>query len=164
MAPTASPTTSPAIPAEAPASAPRNVQAAGFEVYFNRFAGFLTRHGISLLGTRILAVRGRKSGEWRTTPVNPLTHEGERYVLSPRGHTQWTRNMRAAGGGELRLGRKTEPFTATEVPDALKIPLLRAYFDRWGWEVARFFDTPIKNADDARLAALAPDVPIFKIS
>ncbi|MEV5708302.1 nitroreductase family deazaflavin-dependent oxidoreductase [Actinoallomurus sp. NPDC052274] len=142
---------------------PRHVQAAGFEVYFNRFVHFLTRKGISLLGTRILAVRGRASGEWRTNPVNVLTYDGTRYLVAPRGHTQWVRNIRAAGGGELRLGRRTEAITVTEVPDEDKPALLRQYFKRWGWEVARFFEEDIKKADGERLQAIAATVPVFRI-
>ncbi|GAA4609265.1 nitroreductase family deazaflavin-dependent oxidoreductase [Actinoallomurus liliacearum] len=142
---------------------PRHVQAAGFEVYFNRFVHFLTRKGISLLGTRILAVRGRASGEWRTNPVNVLTYDGTRYLVAPRGHTQWVRNIRVAGGGELRLGRRTEAITVTEVPDEEKPALLRQYFKRWGWEVARFFEEDIKKADGERLQAIAATVPVFRI-
>ncbi|GAA3960105.1 nitroreductase family deazaflavin-dependent oxidoreductase [Actinomadura viridis] len=141
----------------------RYVRPAGLEAHFNRVAAFLTRHGISLLGTRILAVRGHKSGEWRTNPVNLLTHEGERYLLAPRGHTHWVRNIRAAGGGELRLGRSTEPFTAVELPDEEKVPLLRAYFERWGWEVARFFEDLPKKPTDEQLAGVAPGVPVFRV-
>lgn len=142
---------------------PRHVEAAGFEIYFNRTVHFLTRHGISLFGTRILAVRGRSSGQWRTNPVNLLVHEGGRYLVSPRGHTQWVRNIRIAGGGELRLGRRVEPITVAEVPDEEKVPLLRDYFRRWGWEVARFFEDDIKDADEERLRAIAPTVPVFRI-
>ncbi|GAA4634242.1 nitroreductase family deazaflavin-dependent oxidoreductase [Actinoallomurus vinaceus] len=145
------------------ATQPRHVQAAGFEIYFNKFVHFLTRKGISLFGTRVLAVRGRTSGEWRTTPVNLLTHNGVRYLVAPRGHTQWVRNIRVAGGGELRLGRRVESFTVTELPDDQKPLLLRHYFKRWGWEVARFFDVDIKNADYEVLAAVAPTVPVFRI-
>src|SRR5467141_1590086 len=83
---------------------------------FNRTMAGLTKLGISVYGSRVLAVRGRKSGEWRTTPVNPLTLDGERYLVAPRGNTQWVRNMRVAGGGELRVGRRVEKFTATELP------------------------------------------------
>ncbi|MCO5968653.1 nitroreductase/quinone reductase family protein [Actinoallomurus soli] len=142
---------------------PRHVQAAGFEVYFNKVVHFLTRKGISLLGTRILAVRGRTSGEWRTNPVNVLTYDGVRYLIAPRGHTQWVRNIRVTGGGELRLGRRTEAITVTELPDEEKPALLRQYFKRWGWEVARFFEEDIKKADDERLAAIAATVPVFRI-
>ena len=82
---------------------------------FNRAVAFLTRHGMSVYGSRVLAVRGRTSGEWRTTPVNLLEHEGRRYLVSPRGEGQWVRNLRVAGAGELRVGKRVEPFRAREV-------------------------------------------------
>jgi hypothetical protein len=66
---------------------------------FGTVVARLTRAGLSVAGSRVLAVRGRTSGEWRTVPVNPMTVDGERYLVAPRGHTQWVRNMRAAGGG-----------------------------------------------------------------
>jgi deazaflavin-dependent oxidoreductase (nitroreductase family) len=112
----------------------------------------------------VLAVRGRKSGEWRTTPVNPLTVNGQRYLIAPRGQAQWVRNMRAAGAGELRVGRRTEPFTATELADADKPPVLREYLRKWGWEVGRFFEGVSKNASDEQLAGIAPGFPVFKIT
>ena len=65
--------------------------------FFNGLVRTLTRYGISIYGSRVLYVRGRKTGEWRTTPVNPLSYGGHRYLVAPRGHTQWVRNMRAAG-------------------------------------------------------------------
>ncbi|HEY0537870.1 MAG TPA: nitroreductase family deazaflavin-dependent oxidoreductase, partial [Actinoallomurus sp.] len=99
--------------------------------FSRRLVSGLTRMGISLLGSRILYVRGRKTGEWRTTPVNLLVHEGERYLVAPRGHTQWVRNMRVAGGGELHIGRRAEVFTANELSDADKPEILRAYLKRW---------------------------------
>src|SRR5262245_37213522 len=64
---------------------------------FNRAVAFMTRRGVSILGSRVLAVRGRSSGAWRTTPVNLLEHDGRRYLVSARGHGQWVRNLRAAG-------------------------------------------------------------------
>src|SRR5206468_9392374 len=75
---------------------------------FNRAVEFVTRHGVSIVGSRVLAVRGRVSGEWRTTPVNLLVHQGRRYLVSPRGEGQWVRDLRAAGAGELRVGRHIE--------------------------------------------------------
>ena len=107
---------------------------------FNSTVATLTRAGISVNGSRVLAVRGRKTGEWRTTPVNPLTVDGHRYLVAPRGQAQWVRNLRAAGEGELRVGRRTERFTATEMADADKPPVLREYLRKWGWEVGRFFE------------------------
>lgn len=130
----------------------------------NRLVAWLTRRGLSVWGSRILAVRGRKSGQWRTTPVNVLTVDGERYLVAPRGHVQWTHNMRAAGGGELRLGEHAEVFTATEVADDDKPPLLRAYLKRWKAEVGIFFKGVGPDSSDAELRRIAPDHPVFRIT
>ena len=130
---------------------------------FNAAVAALTRRGISIWGSRVLAVRGRKSGEWRTTPVNPLTFEGARYLVAPRGNTQWVRNLRAAGGGELRVGRKVERFTATEVANEDKPPLLRAYLKKWKFEVGVFFQGVGPDAPDDKLLGIAPDHPVFRI-
>ncbi len=130
----------------------------------NRTVAALTRAGLSLWGSRVLAVRGRKSGEWRTTPVNLLTHDGQRYLVAPRGHTQWVRNLRAAGTGELRLGRRAEAFRATELPDAEKPAVLRAYLRRWKFEVGVFFDGVDADASDAELLRIAPGYPVFRLA
>jgi deazaflavin-dependent oxidoreductase (nitroreductase family) len=119
--------------------------------------------GISLMGSRELAVRGRTSGEWRTTPVNLMTVDGERYLVAPRGHTQWVRNIRVAGGGELRLGRRVEPITVEELADADKPAVLREYLRRWAWEVSRFFEGVDKDSPDSRLLEIAPGFPVFRI-
>jgi deazaflavin-dependent oxidoreductase (nitroreductase family) len=130
---------------------------------FNSMVASLTRAGISVWGSRILAVRGRTSGEWRTTPVNPLTLHGERYLIAPRGETQWVRNMRAAGGGELRVGRRAEPFTATELADTDKPEVLRAYLKRWKFEIGMFFQGVGPDAPEARLLEIAPGYPVFRL-
>ena len=146
-------------------NATRNITASGSEAVMNKMINGLTKMGISLAGSRLLAVRGRTSGEWRTTTVNPLTAaDGARYLVAPRGHTQWVRNMRVAGGGELRLGRKTEAFTVTEIADADKVPTLRLYLEKWGWEVGKFFEGVSKDSTDEELAAIAPGFPVFRIS
>jgi deazaflavin-dependent oxidoreductase (nitroreductase family) len=90
--------------------------------------------------TPTLAVRGRQSGEWRTVPVNVLDLDGARYLVAPRGTTEWVRNLRAAGGGELRRRGKTERFRATELPDDEKPPIITAYLERWGGQVKSQFD------------------------
>jgi deazaflavin-dependent oxidoreductase (nitroreductase family) len=131
---------------------------------FNRVVAMLTRAGVSVWGSRVLYVRGRTSGQWRSTPVNVLTHEGARYLVAPRGQTQWVRNLRAAGGGELRLGRRVEPFTATELSTPDKAPVLRAYLKRWKFEVGMFFDGVGADASDAQLAAIATGYPVFRIN
>ena len=131
---------------------------------FNPAVALFTRAGLSVWGSRELRVRGRTTGEWRTTPVNPLTIGGERYLVAPRGHTQWVRNMRAAGGGELRIGRRAERFTATEVADADKPAILRAYLRKWRWEVGVFFQGVGPDAPESKLAEIAPEYPVFRVS
>ncbi|GAA4676045.1 nitroreductase family deazaflavin-dependent oxidoreductase [Pseudonocardia yuanmonensis] len=130
---------------------------------FNRVVAALTRAGISVMGSRVLAVRGRTSGQWRTVPVNLLVLEGERYLVAPRGHTQWVRNLRAAGTGELRLGRRVEAFTATELDDDEKLPILREYLRKWAWEVGAFFEGIDKDSPDDVLREAAPGFPAFRI-
>jgi deazaflavin-dependent oxidoreductase (nitroreductase family) len=130
---------------------------------FNAVVAWLTRRGVSLQGSRVLAVRGRTSGAWRTTVVNLLTLDGFDYLVAPRGTTQWVRNLRAAEGGELRVGRRSTPFTAREVDDEDKLPILRAYLARWGWEVGRFFEGVTKSATDEELRGIAADFPVFEV-
>jgi deazaflavin-dependent oxidoreductase (nitroreductase family) len=143
---------------------PRYVEAGRGAGLFNTAVGWLTAHGLSLWGSRVLAVRGRSSGEWRTVPVNLLTHEGVRYLVAPRGHTQWVRNLRAAGGtGELRLGRRTEVFAADELADADKPEILRAYLRRWKFEVGVFFDGVDHTASDETLLGIAHGYPVFRL-
>jgi deazaflavin-dependent oxidoreductase (nitroreductase family) len=122
----------------------------------------LTRVGVSVAGSRVLEVRGRKTGQPRRTPVNPLTLEGTRYLVAPRGHTQWVRNLRAQGDGRLLLGRRAEHFTAVELADHDKPPILRAYLERWKWEVGVFFEGVGPDSGDDELRRIAPDHPIFR--
>ena len=132
---------------------------------FNDTVGRLARLGISVYGSRVLAVRGRSSGEWRTTPVNPLTlADGTRYLVAPRGNTQWVRNLRADDGrGELHVGRRIEPFLATEIADDDKPAILREYLKHWKWEVGVFFDGVDAKAPTEKLREIAPGYPVFRI-
>jgi deazaflavin-dependent oxidoreductase (nitroreductase family) len=130
---------------------------------FNRLVRWSTVAGISVWGSRELRVRGRSTGEWRTTPVNLLEVDGTDYLVAPRGVTQWVRNLRAAGNGELRVGRRTEVFTARELPDDEKVPVLRPYLQRWKWEVGQFFDGVGPDATDDELLRIAPRHPVFVI-
>lgn len=129
----------------------------------NGFMGTCIRLGIGLRGGRILHVRGRRSGEWRTVPVNPLELDGQRYLVAPRGRTEWVRNLRAAGEGRLQLGRRFEEFAATEVADADKAPIIRAYLERWAAETQRFFGDVTAASSDAEIAAVAGGFPVFRI-
>ncbi|MFJ3933748.1 MULTISPECIES: nitroreductase family deazaflavin-dependent oxidoreductase [unclassified Streptomyces] len=131
---------------------------------FNRVVGWLARHGVSLLGTAELSVRGRKSGTMQRIPVNQHIHEGVPYLVSARGHSHWVRNMRAAGGGELRVGRTVRSFTAVEVGDDEKPAILRAYLKKWGWEVEQYFQGITAASSDEELSAAAPDHPVFRLT
>jgi deazaflavin-dependent oxidoreductase (nitroreductase family) len=129
----------------------------------NRTVALFNRAGVSIVGSRVLEVRGRKSGEPRRTPVNVLTLDGARYLVSPRGQTQWVRNLRARAEGRLLLGRRAEPITAVELGDDDKLPILRAYLERWKWEVGAFFGGVGADSGDYELRRIAPDHPIFRI-
>jgi deazaflavin-dependent oxidoreductase (nitroreductase family) len=130
---------------------------------FNPLIAGLHRLGISVQGSQTLAIRGRKSGEMRTNPVNPFELDGKTYLLAPRGTTQWVRNLRAAGEGELRSGRKVRHFHATEVLDSEKLPLMRLYMDKWSWEVKGFLGIDAK-ASDEEIRRILPDHPAFVLS
>ena len=125
---------------------------------------FLTgRLGLSMKGAGVLSVQGRKTGEWRSTPVNPLSLAGQRYLVAPRGETQWVRNIRVSRTGRITLGRKTETVHVEEVADGEKPPILRAYLREWAWEVGRFFGGVDADASEADLARIAPRHPVFRI-
>jgi deazaflavin-dependent oxidoreductase (nitroreductase family) len=131
---------------------------------FNRVVAGLTRVGISVWGSRVLVVRGRSSGQPRSTPVNLLTYDGQRYLVAPRGHTQWVRNLRVAGEGELKVGRRTEHFTAVELADAAKVEILRAYLKRWKAEVGIFFGGVSAKSTTEDLVRIAPNHPVFQLT
>ncbi|MDQ0797912.1 nitroreductase/quinone reductase family protein [Streptomyces sp. B1I3] len=144
---------------------PYYLQGGPFTVRMNSIIGRLARRGISLLGTAEMSVRGRRSGQMQRIPVNPHTYEGAQYLVSARGHSQWVRNMRVAGGGELRVGRKIRSFTAVEIADdEQKARVVRAYLQRWGWEVDQYFQGVTARSTDAELLAACPDHPVFRIT
>lgn len=120
--------------------------------------GWLTRWVLNPLLMRLgvvstLAVRGRVSGEWRTVPVNVLELEGQRYLVAARGDTEWVRNLRVTGRGEVRRLTRVEAFRATELPDSEKPRIIAAYLARWGYQVKRYFEALPKPADH----------PVFRI-
>ncbi len=120
--------------------------------------GWLTSRVLNPLLMRLglvstLAVRGRTTGEWRTVPVNVLELEGQRYLVAPRGDTQWVRNLRATGRGELRWRNHIEPFRAIEIPDSEKPRVIDAYLARWGYQVKGYFKALPSPADH----------PVFRI-
>jgi deazaflavin-dependent oxidoreductase (nitroreductase family) len=133
------------------------------DIAFMKTVRWLTERGISLLGSRVLTVRGRTTGTPRSVPVNLLKLDGERYLVAPRGNTQWVRNVRAAGEAQLRVGRRVERVQLVEVPVEERVPVLRVYLQRWGWEVGRFVEGLTKRSTDAELAAAAPGMPAFRV-
>jgi len=100
-----------------------------------------------------LAVRGRKSGQWRTIPVNVLKLDGQRYLVSARGETDWVQNLRAAGGGEIRRGSRTRAFKASELPVEDRPRVIDAYLDQWAYQVNAYFQALPDPADH----------PVFRI-
>ena len=131
---------------------------------FNPFIGFLTRRGLSVWGSRVLEVPGRTSGKPRQVPVNLLAFDRAEYLVSPRGNGQWVRNVRANDGRlDLLLGRTRRAYVATEVAEADKVDVLRAYLTRWKFEVGQFFDGVGPDSSDDELAAIAPNHPVFRL-
>jgi deazaflavin-dependent oxidoreductase (nitroreductase family) len=131
---------------------------------FNSTVAGMTRLGLSVWGSRVLRVRGRKSGQWRSTPVNVLSLDDLRYLVAPRGETEWVRNLRVAHEGELVVGHRVERFSAQELDDDDKVAVLRAYLRRWKFEVGRFFGGVSADSSDDNLRRIAPEHPVFKIS
>jgi deazaflavin-dependent oxidoreductase (nitroreductase family) len=131
---------------------------------FNRLVAISTRLGISVIGSRVLETKGRKSGQPRQTPVNLLHHEGGEYLVAPRGVTDWVRNARADEGRVvLILGRRRHDYVVHEVTGDARIPLLRAYLRKWKMEVGVFFGGVGPDSTDAELAAIADNHPIFRL-
>jgi deazaflavin-dependent oxidoreductase (nitroreductase family) len=93
----------------------------------NRLAPLFQRDLISKL-----SVRGRRSGDWHTTPVAVLDHEGERYLISYRGASNWALNLEASHSGRLAKRGRAEEITVEEVPVEQRAPLLELYTERFG--------------------------------
>lgn len=143
---------------------PRYVRPGWFTVHvLNKVVSSATKRGVSIWGSRILRVPGRRTGEWRSVPVNLLTVGGDRYLVAPRGETQWVRNLRVAGSGKLVLGSSEECFSVIELSDSDKVEILRAYLKRWKAEVGVFFGGVSATSSDEELRRITPDHPVFRI-
>jgi deazaflavin-dependent oxidoreductase (nitroreductase family) len=130
----------------------------------NALIGWLAEAGISIAGTRALRVRGRKTGKSRGVVVNVLTVDGVDYLVSPRGTTQWVRNVRAAGVVDVGPRWHRRRLHTTEVADSAKADLLRRYLDRWYWEVKGHIAGLTPDSGDDELRAAAPSIPVFALA
>ena len=93
----------------------------------NRLVVLLQRLGLPLGTIHVLSVPGRTSGQMRTTPVSLLTVNGQRYIVGGMIHADWVKNVRIAGWGILAYGRTKEHVSLTELPEAERGPILRAF-------------------------------------
>ena len=127
----------------------------------NAVIRWLAELGVSIGGTRALRVRGRKTGKPRAVVINLLSIDGVDYLVSPRGNTQWARNVRAAGVVVVGPRWRRQRVEATEVDDAAKPAVLKSYLDRWYWQVKGYVAglTPDSTEDEFR--AGAPSIPVF---
>lgn len=133
----------------------------------NPLVAWLVRRGIGVGGARVLTVPGRRSGLPRTAVVNLLEHEGSQYVLAPRGRTEWVQNIRSASAAEVRRGRRCDHLVPVELDltrdGAEMLTVLRAYLDRWGWQVRPLLDGARADDPDEVLVDLLPRVPMFRL-
>jgi deazaflavin-dependent oxidoreductase (nitroreductase family) len=129
----------------------------------NGLIRWLAEVGIGIAGTKALRVRGRKTGKLRGVVVNLLTVDGHEYVVSPRGNTQWARNVRAAGVVEIGPRWRSRKVRVAEVADDDKPALLKRYLDRWYWEVKGHVGGLTPQSTDDELRAAAPSIPVFEL-
>ena len=132
------------------------------EKLFNRIFGFVVGLGLGPPHIHLLQVRGRKSGKLYTTPVDLLELDGKRYLVAPRGRTQWVRNAEAAGEVTLKRGSHLETLRLRALNDIEKLPILKAYLDRFRREVQRYFVVPAGSPPEA-FTAIAASYPAFEL-
>ena len=133
-----------------------------FERAFNRLFGFMVGLGFGLPHNYLVQVKGRKTGKTYSTPIDLLEYKGKRYLVAPRGRTQWIRNAEAAGEVVLRKGFLRRHFRIRSVDDAEKPELLKAYLDRFRLTVQRYFPVPAGSPPD-RFVLLTRDYPVFEL-
>jgi deazaflavin-dependent oxidoreductase (nitroreductase family) len=132
---------------------------------FNAIAKPLLAAGMPMGFNGLLTVRGRKSGEPRTTPLAVIEVDGRRWIWSPWGEVQWVRNLREAGRAMIEVRRKTEEVTATELSPTERIGYFRdvlrplAESMRGGMWFIRTFD----GVDLTDPVAAAKDRPVFEL-
>ena len=132
------------------------------ERVFNRIFGFLVGLGLGFSYNYLLQVPGRKSGKIYSTPIDLLELGGKRFLVAPRGHTQWVRNAEAAGEVTLKKGTKREKFGLRALSDQEKPEILKAYLDQFRREVQRYFPVPAGSPVEA-FRQLVQSYPAFEL-
>lgn len=132
------------------------------EKIFNRIFGFLVGIGLGFSYNYLLQVRGRKSGKLYSTPIDLLEMNGKRFLVAPRGRTQWVRNAEAAGEVTLKKGSTRLRFRLRPLSDAEKPQILKAYLDTFKREVQTYFTVPAGSPVEA-FAALTSSYPAFEL-
>lgn len=132
------------------------------ERLFNRIFGFLVGFGIGFSYNYLLQVRGRKTGKLYSTPIDLLELDGKRYLVAPRGRTQWVRNAEAAGQVTLKKGSRSQQYRLLSLSDAEKAVILKAYLDTFRREVQRYFPVPAGSPPEAFLPLLN-SYPAFEL-
>ena len=128
----------------------------------NKFFGFLVGLGLGLRHNYLLQVRGRKSGRVYSTPVDVLDRDGKRFLVAPRGYTQWVRNTIASGTVSLKKGRRLEEFVTRLLSDDEKPEILKTYLDRYKLTVQRYFPVPAGSPTEA-FRLLTQEYPVFEL-
>ena len=132
------------------------------ERIFNRIFGFLVGVGLGLPHNYLVQVRGRKSGRIYSTPIDLLELAGKRFLVAPRGRTQWVRNAEAAGEVTLKKGRTVLKFRLRSIPDAEKPEILKAYLDRFKTTVQRYFPAPAGSPPE-KFKEISSNYPVFEL-
>ena len=132
------------------------------ERILNRTLGFIVGLGLGPSHIYLLQVRGRKSGRLYSTPVDPLELGGKRYLVAPRGRTQWVRNAEAAGEVTLKRGGTLQKVRLRPIADADKPEILKAYLDNFKREVQRYFPVTAGSPPEA-FVDLASSYPAFEL-
>jgi deazaflavin-dependent oxidoreductase (nitroreductase family) len=129
----------------------------------NRLIGLLVGLGVGLRHNYLLQVTGRRTGRLYSTPVNILDCDGRRFLVAPRGETQWVRNARSSGQLWLKKGRKRQAYRVREVANAEKPKLLKSYLNQFRTTVQRYFPIAAGSPPEA-FSDLAERYPVFELT
>ncbi|HEY5836881.1 nitroreductase/quinone reductase family protein [Streptomyces sp.] len=123
-------------------------------------------HGIGLpVGpVRLLKVKGRVSGKEHTNPVAPVQIDGTLYILQAFPHSDWVKNVRAAGEGTLVRGRRAQHVRLVEVPPEERGPIVRAFPGQVPMGVGIFVQNGVvEDKSPESFEKAAPNIPVFRV-